>query len=320
MPHEAAARAAAPHGIVAESPAMKRVLATLTLAAKNQATVLIRGEAGTGTERLARALHAASPRQAGPFVATHCGAMPEPLLESLLFGQMPSSATGTGDHEPGLFERASGGTLLLDEIGDLAPTLQPKVQRVLEDHAVHPLGARAPMAVDVRVIATSHRDLEALVLEGKFRQDLLFRLNVIEIRIPPLRERPEDLLPLIAHFLDQYGTRLGRPQVTVTHEALERMRRHNWPGNVRELENVIERALVLGHGAAIGSSDLPDWTPPREREPAVEQVRSLSEVEREEIVRALRSVRGNKAAAARLLGLDRKTLYRKIELYKLRER
>ncbi len=308
----------ATHGIVAASPAMKRTLAMILRAAPADSPVLIRGESGTGKELLARALHANSPRHAGPFVAVNCSAIPEHLLESQLFGHRRGSFTDARDDQLGLFQRAQGGTLLLDEIGDMAPALQAKLLRVLQESEVHPLGAPSPVPVDVRIIAATHRDLEALCAAGQFRHDLYYRLNVIMVRIPPLRERAEDIVPLVAFLLEKHGRRLGRPDVTVSREAMDLLRQAPWPGNVRELENAIERALVLGQDRVIGPADLPEFAAAA-TEARAETIQPLSEVERDQIVRALRLVKGNKAAAARLLGLDRKTLYRKLEGYGLKD-
>jgi two-component system response regulator HydG len=314
----AALGTAAAHGIVAESAAMKRTLALVARAASADTPVLLRGESGTGKELIARALHANSPRRDGPFVAINCSAIPETLLESQLFGHRRGAFTDARQDQPGMFMSAEGGTLLLDEIGDMAPALQAKLLRVLQEGEVQPLGAPRPEPVNVRVIAATHRDLEALCGTGQFRQDLYYRLNVIMVHIPPLRDRLDDLVPLVGHFLEKHGRRLGRAQVTVSREAFAEMRRYEWPGNVRELENVIERALVLGHEPVIRPADLPERSPAAVASDNGE-IRSISEMEREQIVRALRSLKGNKAAAARLLGLDRKTLYRKIELYGLQD-
>jgi DNA-binding NtrC family response regulator len=306
--------------LVASSPAMRRAVDLIRRSAPARTPVLIVGESGTGKELLARTLHADSPWSQAPFVAVNCSAIPETLLESQLFGHRKGAFTDAREDRRGLFREADGGTVFLDEIGDMALALQGKILRVLQEKEVHPLGASAPVPVDVRVIAATHRDLEAACTAGRFRQDLYYRLNVITIRVPTLRERPEDLEPLVAHFLEKHGPRLGRPGVTVSAETMEVFRRHDWPGNVRELENVIERALVLGQGDSIRPEDLPDSVRPGHRGTRPDdRVRLLAEVECEQIVKALRSVRGNKAAAARLLGLDRKTLYRKIELYGIQE-
>jgi two-component system response regulator HydG len=302
--------------IVTESVAMHRVLDLLARAAPSEAPVLILGESGTGKELLARTLHARSPRADRPFLAINCAAIPEGLLESQLFGHRRGTFTDAREDRQGLFQEAKGGTVFLDEIGDMPHSLQAKILRVLQEKEVHPIGAPAPVPVDVRVVASTHRDLAALTAEGRFRQDLYYRLNVIAIHVPPLRQRPDDVVPLVAHFLEKHGARHGRKGCGIALEALERLRTHAWPGNVRELENVIERALVLGRGETIGVEDLPENLRRfRGAAPGAEPVRTLADMEREQIVRALRSVRGNKAAAARLLGLDRKTLYRKLVTY-----
>ena len=313
------APAAGDSRIVAESRAMRRVLDLVARAAAADTPVLLRGESGTGKEVLARALHAHSARGSGRFIAVNCSAIPDHLLESHLFGHRRGAYTDAKEERLGLFQEARGGTVLLDEIGDMPPLLQSKLLRVLQEKEVHPLGAPLPVPVDVRVVAATHRDLEALIARGQFRQDLYYRLNVIAIHIPPLRERPEDLLPLAARFLEQHGARLGRPNCTLSSDALARFCGYAWPGNVRELENVIERALVLGRDTLIGVSDLPpDLRGAPGRAPAARAeggVGPLAEAEREHIRRALLAVGGNKTAAARLLGLDRKTLYRKLRQF-----
>ena len=318
-PASGAAEAEPIPGVVAVSPGMQRAIDLLRRAAPADTALLILGESGTGKEKLARAVHRWSPRREGPFIAVNCAAIPEALLESQLFGYRRGAFTDAKEDRRGLFVEARGGTLFLDEIGDLPLALQGKLLRVLQEREVHPLGAAAPVPIDVRVLAATHRDLQAECTAGRFRLDLYYRLNVIAVRIPPLRERPEDLEPLVAHFLREQGQRLGRPGRRLAPEVMERFRVHAWRGNVRELENVIERALVLGSGERIGLADLPDEF---QRAPVAAvpgRVRSLAEVEREQIIEALRAASGNKTAAARALGLDRKTLYRKIELYEIAE-
>ncbi|MFH1680283.1 MAG: sigma-54 dependent transcriptional regulator, partial [Candidatus Eisenbacteria bacterium] len=267
-------------------------------------------------EVIARALHRGSTGRRGPFVGISCAAIPETLLESQLFGHRRGAFTDAREDRRGLFQEAEGGTLFLDEIGDMPLLLQAKLLRALQEKEVHPLGAPAPVPVDVRIVAATRHDIEALVAAGRFREDLLYRLNVITLRIPPLRERPEDVLPLLAHFLDRQSRRAGRTSVVFSAAALELLRGHHWPGNVRELENLVERALVLAQGSTIGVEDLPETVRGR-RELAGEPrgMHTLARVEREHVLRILRAVGGNKAAAARLLGLDRKTLYRKLEAY-----
>jgi len=307
--------------IVAESHPIKEVMALIDRAALRDTPILLVGESGTGKELLARAIHRKSPRALGPFVAVNCSAIPETLLESELFGHRRGAFTDARDDQPGLFQTAQRGTILLDEIGDMAPALQGKLLRVLQQHEVHPLGAATPVPVDVRVLTATHRDLGTLVAEDRFRQDLLYRINVIEVRVPPLRERPDDLAPLVGHFLEKHGGKLGKVGCTVSNEAMTLFRRHTWPGNVRELENIIERALVLGTGTILTVEDLPaaltDRPPPNA---GAAPGRRLADVEREHIARTLRSVAGNKAAAARVLGLNRKTLYRKLAQHRIAKR
>ena len=307
--------------IVARSAGMKNVLDLVRRAAASDTPVLLAGESGTGKELLARALHDGGPRRSGPFLAVNCSAIPETLLESQLFGHRRGAFTDAREDRRGLLLEARGGTVLLDEIGDMPVSLQGKILRALQEKEVHPIGAPVPVKIDVRIVAATHRDLEALVGEGRFRHDLYYRLNVITVRVPPLRERMEDLVPLIAHFLEKHGRRLGRSGCTLSPEALEALRRHHWPGNARELENAIERALVLGRDDVLWIEDLPETVRQRPTWPTYlpgGSSRPLSEVERDHILKTLREMRGNKAAAARLLGLDRKTLYRKLELYGIR--
>jgi len=302
-----------PNGIVAQSSVMQKVMALVERAALGDSPVLLLGESGTGKELLARALHRKGPRPRGPFVAVNCSAIPDTLLESELFGHRQGAFTDARKDRRGLFQAANHGTIFLDEIGDMAPTLQGKLMRALQEKEVHPLGADAPVPIDVRVVTATHRDLDAMVADGRLRHDLLYRINVIDIHVPPLRDRPEDVMPLIAHFLNKHSARLGSPRATVSAEAMELLCRHSWPGNVRELENVIERALVLGSGTSIDVRDLPDVLRTRLRpEPAGHDGRPLADVERDYILNMLRAVDGNKSAAARALGLDRKTLYRKL--------
>jgi two-component system response regulator HydG len=299
-------------GILVESRAMRAVMRLIDRAAFSDTPILLMGESGTGKELLARALHTKSPRSLGPFLAVNCSAIPEALLESELFGHRRGAFTDARDDQPGLFQLAQRGTVFLDEIGDMAPALQGKLLRVLQEREVHPLGAPAPVPTDVRIVAATHRDLAALVTEGRFREDLLYRVNVIEVRVPPLRERPDDLGPLIRHLVGKHGAKVGKSDCTVSDDVMTVFRRHTWPGNVRELENVIERALVLGAGPRITLDDLPDSVRDRPAHSGGPGSRRLADVEREHIVHTLRSVAGNKAAAARVLGLNRKTLYRKL--------
>ena len=307
---------AATSEIVATSGAMQKALELTLRAAPAASPVLVLGESGTGKELLALALHAASPRHAAPFLGVNCSAIPAPLLESQLFGHRRGAFTAARDAHRGLFREADGGTLLLDEIGDMAPELQAKLLRVLQQHEIQPVGAPVPEPVDVRIVAATHADLEQRVRAGGFRQDLYYRLNVICVHVPALRDRMDDLIPLVRHFIVKHGPRLGKPTATIEADALDALRRHDWPGNVRELENCIERALVLGHGPAVCIGDLPPALRPRSGDAARSAAASsLAELEREHILRTLAAVGGNRAAAARLLAVDRKTLYRKLKQY-----
>ena len=304
--------------IVVESRAMRNVMSMIDRAAGRDTPVVLIGESGTGKELLARLLHQRSDRAQAAFVAVNCSAIPETLLESELFGHRRGAFTDARNDQPGLFQAAHRGTILLDEIGDMAGSLQGKLLRVLQEREVQPLGAQAPVPIDVRIVTATHRDLDALVADRRFRQDLLYRINVIEVRVPPLRDRPDDLAALVAHFLDKHGERLGRPGCTLSGEAMLVLRRHSWPGNVRELENAIERALVLGTGPVIGIDDLPDTL--QRQTPSIARGdigRRLADVEREHILRTLRAAKGNKSAAARVLGLNRKTLYRKLRQHRV---
>ncbi len=304
-------------GILAESRAMRDVMGLIDRAALCDAPILLVGESGTGKELLARALHKKSPRAPGPFLAVNCSAIPETLLESELFGHRRGAFTDARADQPGLFQSAERGTVFLDEIGDMAPVLQGKLLRVLQEKEVHPLGAPAPVPTDVRIVTATHRDLPILVTEGRFREDLVYRINVIEVQVPPLRERPDDLEPLVQHLLVKHGARIGKRDCMVSDDVMAVLRRHSWPGNVRELENVIERALVLGAGSRITLDDLPDKLRDRPSRAGRAGGRRLVDVEREHIVRTLRAVSGNKAAAARVLGLSRKTLYRKLTHHRI---
>ena len=303
--------------IVARSAGMRGVLAVIRRAAVSDTPVLLVGESGTGKELLARTLHASSRRAHGRFLAVNCSAIPDNLLESELFGYRRGAFTDAREDRRGLLQETSGGTLLLDEIGDMPLALQAKLLRVIQEREVHPLGAPLPVPVDIRWVAATHRDISAMVQAKQFREDLYYRLNVISVAIPPLRSRPEDIVPLIEVFIAKHAKLLGRPPCRIAPETLDVIRRHSWPGNVRELENVIERSLVLGDDDVIGVDDLPPHL--RDGRGTVDgsplPQRSLADVEREHVLPTLRLARGNKAAAARVLGMDRKTLYRKLDEY-----
>jgi len=293
---------------------MKRTLDLARRVAQVDSTVLITGESGSGKERIARFIHDESARAAGPFVAINCGAVPESLLESELFGHTKGSFTGASQDRAGLFEAANGGTLLLDEIGEVPPPMQVKLLRVLQEREVRRVGENRQRPINVRVLGATNRDLLAEVHAARFRQDLYYRLRVVEIVVPPLRERRDDVLPLARHFLKTSAERLGRAPANLTPEAAQQLLKYPWPGNVRELENAIERAVVLTSGTRIGVEDLPPEV--GLALPALTStgdVRTLAEVERDYIAAAVRSVGGNRAKAAAKLGIGTATLYRKLK-------
>jgi len=300
--------------VVGRSEAMLGVYKTAARVAATDATVLILGESGTGKELVARAIHQASPRAAGPFVAVDCGAIAEGVLESELFGHARGAFTGAQASRRGLFEEATGGTLFLDEIGDVGPGLQARLLRALQEGTIRRVGTNEPLAIDVRVVAATNRDLEAAVREGRFREDLFFRLNVVTIRIPPLRERREDVPLLAEHFAHKHGRPDGAAAISPA--AHDLLMAHDWPGNVRELENVVARALALNHAGVVLPDDLPEaLRGPRRPGPTLSGLAltdrpPLAELERRYALLVLAESGGNKTRAAELLGIDRKTLYR----------
>ena len=317
--------------LVAESPEMRRVLDLATRVAPNQTTVLITGESGTGKEVVARAIHRMSPRREGRFVAVNCGAIPENLLESELFGHIRGAFTGATADKPGLFEEAHGGSLLLDEIGDLPQALQVKLLRVLQDSEIRRVGESRVRKVDVRVIAATARDLEEEVGAGRFREDLYYRLNVVRIHIPPLRERPGDLDMLVARILERVVQRSAR-RVQIDPQAMAAIRAHRWPGNVRELENAIERAVVLSadgvirtealesgqmvrrsDGQTVGDAVDRPTVRPSDRLSPTRLSEAVDEAERQAIQRALGVTGGNRSDAAKLLGVSLRSLFYKIK-------
>jgi DNA-binding NtrC family response regulator len=287
-----------------------------------EATVLIRGESGTGKSLLARAIHAASPRRDGPLVTVNCGALPENLLESELFGHEKGAFTGAVAAKLGRFRTAAGGTVFLDEIGEMSPALQVKLLQVLEERTFYPVGGERPETADVRVIAATNRDLEEAIAEGEFREDLFYRLNVFPIAIPPLRARREDIPPLLDFFLSRYDRGAG----ALTDEARARLLEYSFPGNVREMENLVERASILAGPGPIGGEHFPSLLSPRPRGagssgftvPDIpDEGLPLEALEKELIVKALEKAGGNKTRAAKLLGLTRRTLYSRLERYGL---
>jgi len=306
--------------IIAKSAAMRDVVSLVQRIAGSTASILITGESGTGKELIARAIHYNSTRKAGPFVGVNLAAVPEGLIESELFGHKKGAFTDARADKPGLFVEADGGTFFLDEIGELALPLQAKLLRVLQEYEVRPLGATKNQRVDVRVIAATNKNLEEMLGDGSFREDLYYRLNVIHLDLPPLRSRPEDIVPLADRFLEQLSAKQAPPRrFRLSPEAQHLLLAYHWPGNVRELMNVLERGVALCQGELIADDDLPPHV--RERRPvdflgaAVARRMSLAELEREFIERVLEDEAGNKTRAAQRLGLDRKTLYRKLDEY-----
>jgi len=317
---EALARAGsgegAPGGLVGSSPALRRVLELARRVAQVDATVLVTGESGVGKERVARLVHDASPRARAPYVAINCGAIPEALLESELFGHARGAFTGAARDRAGLFEEAAGGTLLLDEVGELPVGMQVKLLRALQAREVRRVGENRSRPVDVRVVAATNRDLAAEVAAGRFRKDLYYRLKVVELRIPPLRERREDILPLARALLAEAAARMKRPAPRLGPGAAEHLLRHGWPGNVRELENAMERAVALAQGRRIEPEDLPEEVRSALPVPAADpRVRTLEAVEKEYIRAVLDRNGGNQARTAAELGIGASTLYRKLKAY-----
>jgi DNA-binding NtrC family response regulator len=299
--------------IVAESAALRDVLALVRRAAKSPSTVLVTGESGTGKELIARALHYHSDRVGQPFVAVNCRALAPGVLESELFGHERGAFTGAERARPGLFERADGGTLFLDEIGETDADFQAKLLRVLQERSVVRVGGADERSVDVRIVAATNRDLRAEVAAGRFREDLFFRLAVIPVHLPPLRERPEDVLPLAAHFLERSRQRVGRDVRGLSPEAERLLASRRWKGNVRELENAVERGVVLARGPHIEADDLllePDTDADAPDSAGDDLQAFLDRATREHIERALAAAGGKRIDAARALGIDRTTLYR----------
>ncbi len=308
--------------LIGASARMLSVYKSIALVAASKTTVLIQGESGTGKELVARAIHAKGPRARAPFLAVNCGALPETLLESELFGYVKGAFTGASADKEGLFHAARGGTLLLDEIGETSPGMQVKLLRVLQQEEYTPLGATRSLSTDVRVIAASNQSLETLVSEGRFRKDLYYRLNVVTIVVPPLRDRPEDVPKLIAHFVRRMRAD-GVPTPRLSARALDRLIAYWWPGNVRELENTIERLALFSRGRTIEAEDLPEKLreSKRKREESLfEGLPTLDEIERRYLVHVLERVEGNRTRAAEVLGIDRRTLYRMLERFGIGER
>lgn len=318
---EAVERTAKFDELIGESPAMQKLYDRLSRITDSEASVLITGESGTGKELVARSLHKRSRRLDKPFVAVNCAALPDTLMESELFGHAKGSFTDARSDRKGFFVQAEGGTLFFDEIGDMPLSMQPKLLRALEEGKVRPIGSEKEVSFDTRILVATNRDLESAVEEGHFREDLFFRINVIQMELPPLRSRGTDVLLLAQHFVEQFAPRSGKEVVGLSKPVAQRLLAYAWPGNVRELRNVIERAVALTRYDNLAVEDLPEkicdyrssqvfvaGSDPSELVP-------LEEVERRYILHVLDSVGGNKTLAARILGLDRKTLYRKLNQY-----
>jgi DNA-binding NtrC family response regulator len=304
-------------GLIAQSPAMHGVLELVERVAPTDATLLIQGESGTGKEVIAKAVHHASARAARPFVAVNCGAVPEPLLESELFGYMRGAFTGAAVNKLGLFEEADGGTLFLDEVAEMPAALQVKLLRALQSGEVRRLGATQASTIDVRVVSATNGDLAARISQGTFREDLFYRLNVIQIVLPPLRDRREDIPALAEHFLARSATKLGRG-LRLAPATLERLLRYPWPGNVRELENAIERATILARGDVVEPDDLPPHVSAGLQlgpSPALPSPMTLADAERVHILQTLERFGRNHSGAAEALGIGRTTLWRKLKEY-----
>ena len=303
--------------MIGSSPAYRRMVSLVEQIADSSATILIQGESGAGKELVARTIHERSGRRAGPFVAVNCAALPETLLESELFGYEKGAFTGAVGRKEGRFELAGGGTLFLDEVGDLSLVTQPKILRVLQEGEFERLGGTRTIQVDVRIVAATNQDLAEMVKDKRFREDLYYRLNVITVRVPPLRERHEDVRLLAQHYLRVYAAKNGRKLEGFSNEALERLESYKWPGNVRELENLIERMVLLARKDRIDAEDLPEEVagvkrPPRDA--ILELIGTpLAEIEQRLLDETLRITGGNKTQAAKLLGIDVRTVARKLE-------
>ena len=310
--------------ILGRSSALLSVLDMASRAAQTSSTVLVRGETGTGKELLAKAIHFNSPRREKAFVTINCGAIPKDLLESELFGHVKGSFTGAVAHKKGRAESADGGTLFLDEIGEMPTELQVKLLRLLQQGEIEKVGAAETTSVDVRIIAATHRNLQAMIEDGTFREDLYYRLVVIPLELPPLRERPEDIPELVEHFFTKAKEKHGRPELALPPSLLSHFCGYRWPGNIRELENIIERLAVLTRGNEIGVNDLPEFL--RRERPVLEELRldlppqgiSMDAVEKELILRSLKKFDWNQTQAARYLDLSRKTLIYRMEKYDIR--
>ncbi|MCA9103388.1 MAG: sigma-54-dependent Fis family transcriptional regulator [Planctomycetales bacterium] len=307
--------------LLGATPAMQKLFDLIARVAELDSSVLITGESGTGKELVARSLHRRSPRGRAPFVAVNCAAFPDTLLESELFGHVKGAFTDARGDRKGLFVQAEGGTLFLDEIGEMPITMQPKLLRAIEERKIRPVGSEKETPFDVRIIAATNRDLETEVEEGRFREDLFFRINVIQIEVPPLRMRGNDTLLLAQHFVEHFAVKSGKPVRGISEAVAQKILGYAWPGNVRELRNVIERAVALTRFDELAVEDLPKKIRQDRGSHVVvggdeaEQLVSLDEISRRYILHVLDSVAGNKTTAAKTLGIDRNTLYRRLKQY-----
>jgi len=320
-------------GVVANDPASRELFAIAQRVAQTDATVLLTGESGVGKEVVARFIHRHSARQAGPFVAINCAAIPDSLLEATLFGYEKGAFTGAQQAQAGKFEQAQDGTLLLDEVTEMPMGLQAKLLRVLQEREVERVGGKKPVPLNIRIVATSNRDMAEAVAKGVFREDLYYRLNVFPIAIPALRQRPEDIVPIARHFVAEHGGRFGRTGMSLSPDAEAALSAHAWPGNIRELENVIQRALIMAPGNTIGPEALnllarPAESSPQPARPVVEapppvtlpepekRADNMKDLERDHILRTLAEVGGSRKKAIERLGISERTLRYKLQQYR----
>lgn len=305
--------------IIGKSPAMQELFSLIRRVARTKSTVIIYGKSGTGKELVAKALHYNSPRADKTFVAFNCAAIPETLLETELFGHAKGAFTDARYAKRGLFVEADGGTLFLDEIGDMPVSIQSKLLRAIQEREIRPVGATTDIKIDVRLVAATHHDLQQLLKEGKIREDLYFRLNVVPINLPELKDRKEDIPPLVKHFIKKYAVENNQKPLNVSRETMRILMEYSWPGNVRELENVLERAAILTEGPMIQPENLPEGlrSVPYASDEEIPISFSLENLEKKHIQDILNLTRGNQSEAAKILGIDRRTLYRKIKAYNL---